>query len=169
MEPHDSAAAEDAEPPKLLHEAEVVVVFGEAIKRGAVNTQSQLQRLRFRPLEKSKLHIPMCRLESLQAVRPAMKKDIFELGSHFLKVGYMDGFGAFYVALENDEAVPKTKDVTPEIIALWSPNWQRAHTEFEDFILRDPHLRVFSMKMFHVWDGNPQASELDANNQQYAP
>jgi hypothetical protein len=131
---------------------EVDGAMTKVVEKEMVNTRSRLMSCRFQPMEKSKIYIPMCRLVGLQAVRPALAKDIYELGSHFIKVGYMDGFGAFYMALEDD--CGRTVDVTKEITEKWSPLWKRRNEEFEEYISRDEHLKVFCNKMFHVWDGN---------------
>lgn len=53
-----------------------------------------------------------------------------------------------------DEKIPKSVDVTEDIIASWSQHWVTKNNEFELFLLADPDLRKFSKKMFHVWDGN---------------
>ena len=64
----------------------------------------------------------------------------------------MEGNGVFYVALENNEG--KTVDVTDSIIESWSENWVRANDAFEKILQADEDLKVFSGKMFMVWDGN---------------
>jgi hypothetical protein len=81
-----------------------------------------------------------------------IKNDVMNLAAHFVACGYMEGNGVFYVALENNEG--KTMDVTPEIMASWSNNWIKANAEFEKELNSDDDLRVFSGKMFMVWDGN---------------
>lgn len=116
------------------------------------NTRSRLERLRFQPRQKSKIFIPLCRMICLPVVRPFLRNDVMKLASHFHKNGYIEGNGVFYVALENNES--KTMDVTPEIIASWSPHWITVNAEFESMLSSDPVLNVFSGKMFHVWDGN---------------
>ena len=74
------------------------------------------------------------------------------LAAHFVTCGYMEGNGVFYVALENNEG--NTVDVTDAIIASWSANWIRANDAFEQQLQNDEDLKVFSGKMFMVWDGN---------------
>jgi hypothetical protein len=48
----------------------------------------------------------------------------------------------------------RTKAVTDEIKTTWSENWATTNAEFELLLQNDPDLRVFSGKMFMVWDGN---------------
>jgi hypothetical protein len=81
-----------------------------------------------------------------------LKNDVMNLAAQFVACGYMEGNGVFYVALENNEG--KTMDVTPNIMASWSNNWIKANAEFEKELNSDDDLRVFSGKMFMVWDGN---------------
>jgi hypothetical protein len=77
----------------------------------------------------------------------------------------MEGNGVFYVALENNEG--KTTDIIPDIMASWNNNWVKANVEFEKELNSDDDLRVFSGKMFMVWDGNHhlQAWLLIINNE----
>lgn len=139
---------------KGLSELEISKEVNKLVTQEAAVCVSRIERLRFRPINKSRMSIPLCRLVGLQVVRPAMKSDITLLQDHFRDVGYVEGQGVFYVAVDNDERIPKTLDVTPEIIAGWSPNWVIKNEEFEHFLQADPDLRKFSGKMFHVWDGN---------------
>jgi hypothetical protein len=69
-----------------------------------------------------------------------------------VKVGYIDGCGAFYVALEDDSGT--IMKITDKITEKWSPVWKRRNDEVEEYLKADEHLKVFSNKMFHVWDGN---------------
>ena len=89
---------------------------------------------------------------SLPVVRPFLENDVMNLAVHFVACGYMDGNGVFYVALENNEG--KTMDVTQNIIGSWSDYWVRAIDAFEKILQTDEDLKVFSGKMFMVWDGN---------------
>jgi hypothetical protein len=113
---------------------------------------SRLEKLRFKPRSKSKINIPLCRMISLLVVRPFLKNNVMNLAAHFVACGYMEGNGVFYVALENNEG--KTIDVTPDIVASWSDKWVQANALFEEELNSDDDLRVFSGKMFMVWDGN---------------
>ena len=69
-----------------------------------------------------------------------------------MKNGYMEGNGFFYVALEDNHG--HTVDITPAIMEKWSPNWSKISEHFERVLHDDDDLRVFSNKMFMVWDGN---------------
>jgi hypothetical protein len=89
---------------------------------------------------------------SLPVVRPFLKNDVLNLASHFVFYGYLEGNGVFYVSLEDNEG--RTKAVTDEIIATWSESWIAVNAEFEHLLQSDADLRVFSGKMFMVWDGN---------------
>jgi hypothetical protein len=88
----------------------------------------------------------------LPIICPFLKNDVMNLAAHFVACGYMEGNGVFYVALENNEG--KTLDVTPNIVASWSDKWVQANAQFEEELSSDDDLRVFSGKMFMVWDGN---------------
>ena len=122
------------------------------ISNESVNIATCLKNMRFKPNSKSKFDIPLCRMISLQAVRPYLKNDVMSLASHFLTNGYLESNGIFFVALENHEVkvVPVTKDVTD----TWSPHWVTVNTAFENKLLQGDNLKCFSNKMFHVWDGN---------------
>jgi hypothetical protein len=111
-----------------------------------------LEKLRFKSCSKSKINIPLSRMISLPVVRPFLKNDVMNLAIHFVACGYMEGNGVFYVALENNEG--KIVDVTPDIVASWSDKWVQANALFEEELNSDDDLRVFSGKMFMVWDGN---------------
>lgn len=122
------------------------------ISKETINFVLCLEKMRYKPRTKSKLQIPLCRMISLPIVRPYLKNDVMNLGSHFLNNGYMEGNGVFYVALENHEGmvVPVTIDVSDS----WSPHWKTVNDIFEKHLLDDEDLQCFSNKMFHVWDGN---------------
>ena len=85
-------------------------------------------------------------------MRPFLKNDIMKLTSHFIKTGYMEGNGVFYVAIEDNKG--KTKLVTPKITSTWGRHWVSINEEFECMLAADPILSVFCGRMFHVWDGN---------------
>lgn len=122
------------------------------IAKESVNTNVVLDRLRFKPRNKSKLNIPLCRMKPLAAVRTHLRNDVMALGSHFISTGYMDGHGVFYVALQDDEG--RIHDVTTEDRRQWSPLWQKANDVFEEELKKEDCWQQFSGKMFHVWDGN---------------
>jgi hypothetical protein len=135
-----------------LSEREVELEIHGILKKESVNITSRLEKLRFKPRSKSKINIPLCRMISLPVVRPFLKNDVMNLAAHFVACGYMEGNGVFYVALGNNEG--KTIDVTLDIVASWSDKWVQANALFEEELNSDDDLRVFSGKMFMVWDGN---------------
>ena len=135
-----------------ISRSEVECQIHDILKRETGNSSSRLEKLRFQPRNKSKLNIPLCRMISLPIVRPYLKNDVMSLAAHFVSCGYLEGNGVFYVALENNEG--KTMDVTPDIISTWSDHWVQVNAQFEEQLNLDEDLRVFSGKMFMVWDGN---------------
>ena len=66
--------------------------------------------------------------------------------------GYMEGNGFFFVELEDNHG--HTNDVTSSVVAKWSTEWKEVNDEFEKKLLADDDLKIFSNKMFMVWDGN---------------
>lgn len=135
-----------------LSEDQLELQMHAFLKKEIVNTHSRIEQLRHQPREKSKLHIPLCRMLSLPVVKPFLKNDVMNLAAHFVTCGYMEGNAVFYVALENNDG--NTVDVTDAIIESWSANWVRANDAFEKELQKDDDLRIFSGKMFMVWDGN---------------
>ena len=67
-----------------------------------VSTSAVLDGLRFKPKSKSKISIPLCRMISLPVVRPFLKNDVMGIGQDFVRDGYMDGRGVFYVAIHDN-------------------------------------------------------------------
>lgn len=116
------------------------------------NTASRLDQLKWEPRTKGRLFIPLCRMISLPVVRPYLKTDVSQLASFFVKTGYLEGNGFFYVALQDN--LGHTVDVTPAVTNSWSPEWREVNEDFEKTLQEDEDLRMFSNKMFQVWDGN---------------
>ena len=114
------------------------------LKKKSVNTSSRLERLRYQSTTMSNGSITSCEI--------FLGKYVMNLAAHFVACGYMEGNGIFYVALKNNEG--KTMDVTDNIIDSWSGNWVRANDAFEKILQVVEDLKVFSGKMFMVWDGN---------------
>jgi hypothetical protein len=56
------------------------------------------------------------------------------------------------VALEDNHG--HTNDVTSSLVAKWSTEWKKVNEEFEKKLRADDNLKMFSNKMFMVWDGN---------------
>ena len=137
--------------PPLLTEEEVESEIHSILKKESSNTHSLLEKLIFQPKQKSRLRIPLCRMISLPIVRCSLQSDVRELASHFVQ-GYWEGRGVFYVSLEDKDG--KMVDVTPATKESWSANWVLANDRFEEQLNADDDLKVFSGKMFMVWDGN---------------
>ena len=110
-----------------------------------------IQRVRFKPLGKSRFAIPLCRLRCLPLVRPINDVDVARLENEFV-MGYRDGDRAMYISLYNN--LDEVLDVSDEIKSSWSPLWQEANAEFDAFLQRDSDLASFVGKMFYVWEGN---------------
>lgn len=91
---------------------EIEAALDNEVQKESINTVSRLEGVRFKPKEKSRFNIPLCRLKGLTDVRPAMRNDIANLQRHFSNGGYIEGQAVFYVALENDDS--KTADVTDD-------------------------------------------------------
>lgn len=126
--------------------------LNELVVNAQTNTASRLDQLKWKPTPKGKMHIPLCRMLPLPVVRPSLKNDVLTLASHFTSCGYLEGNGYFYVALEDNHGV--TREVTTAISDKWSEEWRLRNDEFEQTLLADEQLKVFSNKMFMVWDGN---------------
>ena len=56
----------------------------DLVIKESVNTSLVLERLRFKPKDKSKLYIPLYRMISLPVVRPHLGNDVIRLDSHFV-------------------------------------------------------------------------------------
>lgn len=110
-----------------------------------------IQRLRFKPLGKSRFSIPLCRLRTLPLVRPINDVDVSRLENEFV-MGYRDGDRALYVSAYNNLDEPL--DVSDDIKSSWSPLWHEANAEFDAILQRDSDLACFVGKMFFVWEGN---------------
>lgn len=97
------------------------------------------------------LDIPLCRMVAMTDVRSPLLKDIAKLKAEFA-TGYRRGGPCFYVSLHSYAL--QTQEVTDEIRAGWSDTWKNAEKTFEDQCQAIPELRIFSNKMFFIWDGN---------------
>ena len=74
-------------------------------------------------------------------VRPHLKNDVSQLATHFIHDGYMEGYGFFYVTLEDNHGY--TNNVTPSVVAKWSTEWKEVNDEFEKKLLADDDLKIF--------------------------
>jgi hypothetical protein len=133
-------------------DAELKLKLHDLAIKESVPTASRLEKLKWQLKHKGRLFIPLCRMLPLHVVRPYLKNDVSQLGTHFMTDGYMEGYGFFYVALEDNHG--RTNDVTPSVMANWSPEWKEVNDEFEKKLLADNDLKIFSNKMFMVCDGN---------------
>ena len=135
-----------------LSDGELKVKLHDLAIKESVPTASRLEKLKWQPKQKGRLFIPLCRMMPLPVVRPYLKNDVSQLATHFMSDGYMEGNGFFYVALQDNHG--HTNDVTPTVLAKWSSEWKEVNEEFERKLLADDDLKIFSNKMFMVWDGN---------------
>ena len=97
------------------------------------------------------MDVPLCRMISLQVVRPALAMDIEKMKADFIH-GYRPGAIVFYVSTTNIQGTEQS--VSDEDHMSWNAHWRRKNVEFEEFLNADPELRFLSNKMFYVYDGN---------------
>ena len=135
-----------------LTDVELKLKLHDLAIKESVPTASRLEKLKWQPKQKGCLFIPLCWMMSLPVVRSYLKNDVSQLAIHFMSDGYMEGNGLFYVALQDNHG--HTNDITPNVMAKWSSKWKDANEEFENKLLEDDDLKIFSYKMFMVWDGN---------------
>ena len=135
-----------------LSDEELKLKLHDLAIKESVPTASRLEKLKWQPKHKGRLFIPLCRMMPLPVVRPFLKNDVSQLATHFMMDGYMEGNGFFYVALQDNHG--HTNDVTPTVLSKWSSEWKEVNEEFERKLLADDDLKIFSNKMFMVWDGN---------------
>ena len=110
-----------------------------------------IQRVRIKPLVKSRFSIPLCRLQCLPLVRPISEVDVSRLQNEFV-MGYRDGDRAMYVSPYNN--LDEVLHVSEDIRASWSLLWQEANDEFDSILQNDSDLSHLVGKMFFVWEGN---------------
>ena len=115
------------------------------------NSINAISRLRIRPVEKSRLRIPLCRLSCYPKVRPIIETDVCKLANEFVK-GYREGDRVLYVS-------PYSKNGKQRMVkdddAVWdNPHWKAANDRFEESLVADPDLCQFSGKYFYVYEGN---------------
>ena len=79
-----------------------------------------IQRVRIKPLVKSRFSIPLCRLQCLPLVRPISEVDVSRLQNEFV-MGYRDGDRAMYVSPYNN--LDEVLHVSEDIRASWSLLW----------------------------------------------
>ena len=97
------------------------------------------------------IQIPLCRIISLQVVRPALAMDIEKMKADFIH-GYYPGAAVFYVS--TTDFTGKERVVTDSDRQSWDRQWRRRNQEFEDFLGLHSALHSLSNKFFFIWDGN---------------
>ena len=127
-------------------EAELLIRRGQKEDSNAV-----IHSVRLKPLHKSRLAIPLCRLRCLPLVRPINDVDVSRLENEFV-MGYRDGDRALYVSAYNN--LDEQLHVSDDIQASWSTFWQEANEEFDTMLQNDSDLAHLAGKMFYVWEGN---------------
>ena len=115
------------------------------------DSNTVIQRVRFKPIGKSRFPIPLCRLRCLPLVRPINEVDVGRLENEFV-MGYRDGDRAMYVSAYNN--LDEDLLVTDDIKSSWSPLWLEANAEFDAILEKDADLSHLVGKMFFVWEGN---------------
>lgn len=110
-----------------------------------------INRLRNAPQAKSRLRIPLCRLITCPLVRPIIEQDVRKLENDFAR-GYREGDRVIYVSLY--DKAQKTTPVTGSEEVWQNPLWLFENERFEAQLQSDPDLLQFSMKFFHVYEGN---------------
>ena len=99
----------------------------------------------------SQIEIPLCRMNSLQVVRPALVVDIEKMKADFIH-GYRPGATVFYVS--TTDFTGEERVITDSDRQSWDRQWRRRNQEFEDFFSLHPTLHSLSNKFFFIWDGN---------------
>ena len=115
------------------------------------DSNAVIQRVRMRPIAKSRFSIPLCRLRCLPLVRPISEVDVSRLENEFV-MGYRDGDRAMYVSIHNN--LDEVLQVSDDIRASWNSYWKEANDEFDSMLEKDSDLSHLVGKMFFVWEGN---------------
>lgn len=105
---HDGIAKHPA------HLKDLDLKFSEHEIRLCTTTNSVvvINGLRNKPVEKSQLCIPLCRLVSYPKVRPVLEADVQKLQNKFVR-GYKEGDRMMYVSLYNKNAKELLVDNIP--------------------------------------------------------
>ena len=83
------------------------------------DSNTMIQRVRFKPIGKSRFPIPLCRLRCLPLVRPINEVDVGRLKNE-LVMGYRDGDRAMYVSAYNKTLYSLIWDFCLSQINIWS-------------------------------------------------
>lgn len=129
-----------------LDEAELLIRRSQKEESNSV-----INRLRFKPILKSPFPIPLCRLQCLPLVRPINEVEVARLENEFV-MGYRDDDRALYVSPYNN--VDAVMPVSDDIKASWSSLWQEASDALDDMFLQDSDVAHLAGNIFYVWEGN---------------
>jgi hypothetical protein len=116
-----------------------------------VNSVAAINSMRMRPVPKSRMRIPLCRMVYMPMVRPTLDSDLKKLEQEFVH-GYREGFCVFYVFLMNESG--EERFVSEEDKRAWGPLWDQQSEAFNLFVESDPQLAHLKNCMFYVCDGN---------------
>jgi hypothetical protein len=122
-------------------DAELKLKLHDLAIKESVQTSSHLGKLEWQSKQKGRLFIPLCYMMSLLAVRPFVKNNVSQLATYFITDGHMEGYGFFYVALEDNHG--HINDVTLSVVAKWSTEWKEVNEEFEKKLLADNNFKIF--------------------------
>ena len=142
-------AGDDAIEPRLNPSEAYALVLGH--RRLRVNSVQILQKAQAIQGALSQIDIPLCRMISLQVVRPALAVDIEKMKEDFIH-GYKPGAAVFYVSTTDFGGLERV--VTDSDRQSWDRLWRRRDEEFEYFLGLHFELESLSNKFFFIWDGN---------------
>jgi hypothetical protein len=141
--------AEEDDPDAIDTDSAYMLLILQRQKR--FNSVEVLRNLEIPSGGKAHMDILLCRMASLQVVRPALINDIQKLQADFVH-GYRVGAAVFYVSLTNERGEGSL--VSDVDRANWDEHWRTRDREFEDFLKADKDLCFMSNRVFYVWDGN---------------
>ena len=121
-------------------------------KVDSINVINQLQ---IKPSSKSRFAIPLCRWQYLPLQRHISEVNVHRLQNDFV-MSYREGDRLLCVSAYNGEDAMSA--VTENIRDSWSSHWRAANDSFEKYLAADKDLKVFSNKMFFVYEGNHRLS-----------
>ena len=140
---------DDAIEPRLNPSEAYALLLGH--RRLRVNSVQILQKAHAIQGALSQINIPLCRMISLQVVRPALVVDIEKMKADFIH-GYRPGAAVFYVSTTDFGGLERV--VTDSDRQSWDRPWRRRDEEFEYFLGLHSELELLSNKFFFIWDGN---------------
>ena len=125
----------DNVPQRVVSENEYDILLGHT--RLCFNSVQILQRAQRFGNSKSEMDIPLCRMLSMQVVRPALASDIEKMKVDFVH-GYQPRTAVLYVLTHDFHR--KEHEVVDSNRMTWSAHWCRRNVEFEEFLQREPVL-----------------------------